>query len=57
MRLLITVIEPFGWFDAQAASHIANTTNAIVFFKKISPVSKKSQLLDKTDPMWFQRIP
>ncbi len=33
--------ELFGWFDAQAASHVANTTRAIVFFKKISLVLEK----------------
>jgi len=37
--------ELFGWFDAQAASHMANTTRAIVFFKKISPVLEKTPTL------------
>ncbi len=33
--------ELVGWFDAQAASHVASKTKAIVFFKKISPVLEK----------------
>ncbi len=36
--------ELVGWFDAQAASHVASKTKAIVFFKKISQVLKNSNL-------------
>jgi len=28
--------ELVGWFEAQAASHVASKTKAIVFFKKTS---------------------
>ena len=33
--------ELVGWFDAQAASHVASKTKAIVFFTKISRVLEK----------------
>ncbi len=35
--------ELVGWFDAQAASHVASKTKVIVFFKKISQVLKNSE--------------